>query len=73
MTNTDTAANEFRTLTFGQGAAVHTAYFVGENVTGSLCDPSAYSSGKRYRLSDAAPTCKRCERATDRRAGRRAR
>lgn len=61
--NTATAAN----VTIGQGAAVHVGYFVGENVTGSLCNPFAWQSS-RVRVTDRPATCPRCAKATRRAA-----
>jgi hypothetical protein len=54
-------------IIIGNGAAVHIAYVVGENVTGSLCNPYAWESA-RIRTTDAAATCSRCVKATRRAA-----
>lgn len=56
-----------RTVTIGNGAAVHIGYFVGENVTGSLCNPFAWERS-RVRLTDHEATCPRCEKAVRRAA-----
>ena len=55
------------TATIGQGSAVHVAYLVGGNVTGSLCNPYAWETS-RVRASDRDATCPRCARATVRAA-----
>jgi len=55
------------TVTIGQGTSVHTAYFVGENITGSLCNPYAWESS-RVRISDKPASCQRCAKAVHRAA-----
>lgn len=62
-----TTTTALRTVTLGQGTAVHSAYYVGENITGSLCNPFAWQRS-RVRLSDRPATCPRCAKATDRAA-----
>jgi hypothetical protein len=54
-------------VTIGNGKAVHTGYFVGENITGSLCNPYAWQTS-RVRMIDAPATCPRCAKATHRAA-----
>jgi hypothetical protein len=54
-------------VTIGNGTAVHTAYTVKGNVTGSLCNPYAWERS-RVRATDAAATCPRCAKATNRAA-----
>lgn len=56
-----------KSVTIGQGKAIHVGYFVGGNVTGSLCNPYAWQTS-RVRLSDQAATCPRCAKATQRAA-----
>jgi hypothetical protein len=54
-------------VTIGSGTAVHTAYTVKGNVTGSLCNPYAWERS-RVRITDQAATCPRCAKATRRAA-----
>jgi hypothetical protein len=56
-----------RTMTIGNGTAVHVAYLVGDNLTGSLCNPYAWQSS-RVRISHEPATCPRCAKATKRAA-----
>lgn len=52
-------------MTIGNGTAVHTAYYVNDNLTGSLCNPYAWESS-RVRVTDAPATCPRCAKAIHR-------
>lgn len=61
------AAQAGQAVTIGNGTAVHVGYFVGGNVTGSLCNPYAWQTS-RVRLSDQPATCPRCAKATARAA-----
>lgn len=53
-------------MTIGNGKSVHVAYMVGENMTGSLCDPYVYAKGSRMRATDAEANCPRCAKASKR-------
>lgn len=61
-TETETTA---RTATIGQGTAVHVAFYVGDNLAGSLCNPYAWERS-RVRPSDQPATCPRCAKAIHR-------
>jgi hypothetical protein len=56
-----------QTITIGNGTAIHIAYIVGENITGSLCNPYAWEKS-RIRTTDAEATCPRCAKAVHRAA-----
>ena len=56
-----------QSVIIGNGTAVHTAYYVNENITGSLCNPFAWQSS-RVRTTDAPATCPRCAKAIHRAA-----
>jgi hypothetical protein len=62
---TNTAA--LPAVTIGAGTAVHIAYFVGDRVTGSACNPYAWQKS-RVRISHDVPTCPRCAKAIHRTA-----
>lgn len=56
------------TVSIGNGKAVHTAYTVGENVTGSLCNPYAWETSRVHVTDGLSATCPRCKAATRRAA-----
>lgn len=72
--NTTTTA--LQSMTIGNGATVHTAYYVTgkdgqDRLCGSLCDTGVYCKSSRMRLTDQAANCARCAKATDRLDGAR--
>lgn len=62
-------ATELPAVRVGAGSSVHVAYLVGGTITGTLCSRAAWDrGGRRVRVVDEAPTCRRCAAAVRRSA-----